>query len=119
MTDLEITKLCAQAMGFTAETNWGPICQIRVDHGVGIHLRFGNTTSSYFTQDYNPLHDDAQAMALVKKFCIEIHCRTDRNGWYAGLVESDGMTPNVDLNRAICECVAKMQEKRSNDIGER
>ena len=85
MTDLEITRLCADAM----------------------------LPDIYLHPKFDPLHDDAQAMALVKKFGIEIHSRTDRNGWYAGINEEDEMTPHADLNRAICECVAKMQQAKA------
>ena len=101
MTYLEITKLCAEAMGF------GNLAMTPFTDSQGrqrLVLENGKT--------YWPLHDDAQAMALVKKFGIEIHCRTDRNGWYVGIIESDGMVPHVDLNRAICECVAKMQKAK-------
>ena len=97
MTDLEITRLCAAAMGLPEWPDGGHDCRpVGGDH-----------------RDYwQPLHDDAQAMALVKKFGIEIHCRTDRNGWYAGIVESDGMVTHSDLNRAICVCVAAMQAEK-------
>ena len=47
MTDLELTKLCAEAMGIEISP---------VRHGDGDFSL------------YDPLHDDAQAMALVKKF---------------------------------------------------
>ena len=53
--------------------------------------------------------DDAQAMALVKQFGLDIHCRTDRNGWYVGVNGGDWMVPHADLNAAIAECVAKIQ----------
>ena len=62
---------------------------------------------------YDPLHDDAQAMALVKKFKLDIdygqgvewhvsdqHSDSEYEGYHSAM--------NPDLNRAICECVAKM-----------
>ena len=76
--------------------------------GGPLKLRTYPEGSSY-TVVYDPLNDDAQAMALVKKFGIEIHCRTDRNGWYAGIYWENGMVSHSDLNRAICETVAKLQ----------
>ena len=78
LNDDEVTKSCAEAMGWTS--------------------RF---------VDYDPLHDDAQCMALVKKFNINI-C------WHEINIPSN-FQPTIymwlrdDLNRAICECVADMQ----------
>jgi hypothetical protein len=90
VTDLEMTKLCAEAMGFH------PLAEMLI------------------SGKYDPLHDDAQAMALVKKYLIEIHYW---NGWRCGLVNDctetthtlGHNTHNTDLNRAIVECVARMQ----------
>ena len=101
MTDLKITRLCAEAMGLEFKVAQELYCS-------------WNAPLEIWTKDgsYNPLYDDAEAMALVKKLGIEIHCRTDRNGWYVGIVDSDGMTPDGDLNRAICLCVAAMQQAK-------
>ena len=52
MTDLEMIKKCSERMGFECVESDGFII-------------VGRTT-------YNPLHDDAQAMALVKKFKLRI-----------------------------------------------
>ena len=80
MTDLEITLLCAEAMGYKP--------------GEHYHWR--------------PLHDDAQAMALVKKFRLNIHAHDEQ--WKVEEWGDDGaMALHETLNRAICECVAKMQ----------
>jgi hypothetical protein len=84
--DLEMTKLCAQAMGW-----------VKTEKG----------------DDFDPLHDDAQAMALVKKFeltIIRLYSQDDPT-W---LVSTPGWvnkfeSKHSDLNRAIVECVAKMQ----------
>ena len=82
MTDPEITKLCAEAMGF------------------------GTFKDDESPSGYNPLHDDAQAMALVKKF-VRVIVRRKEGDWSINL---DGAR-NVNLNRAICETVAKMRQK--------
>jgi hypothetical protein len=61
---------------------------------------------------YNPLHDDAQAMALVKKFELGLGRGKDRS-WIAHTTREAGTfchSSNNDLNRAICECVAKMRK---------
>lgn len=81
MTDLEITTLCAQAMGVPLMGSNVPL--------------------------WNPLHDDAQAMALVKKFphlCLppltDMVCDCVSRGLRTGI--------RYDLNRGICRAVAAM-----------
>jgi len=58
--------------------------------------------------DYDPLHDDAQAMALVKKLRLSVEYQGVPSGfnWH---VMSAMVSSSADLNRAIVECVAKMQ----------
>jgi hypothetical protein len=65
--------------------------------------------------DYNPLRNDAQAMALVKKFRLEVDTSIIANDDEWGVIScSDGMVVEqsiaTDLNRAIVECVAKMRK---------
>ena len=104
MTDLEMTRLCAEAMGYSDVRKKG-------DH---VHeRRLGKTMPGI----YWPIDDDAQAMALVKKFQADICWGADEpNGilgnWYCDIgpnTVSSYKTSNSNLNRAICECVAKMQ----------
>ena len=91
MTDLEITRLCAIAYG------------ISVDGMGGILLPLSA---------FDPLHDDAQAMALVKKFKLDLWWPfSDAPEWHCADINSK-YTHNADLNRAICECVAKMQAEK-------
>lgn len=94
MTDLEMTKLCAEAMGW----NWKEHGSLFISSGTGPW------------EAYDPLHDDAQAMALVKKFDLMVSPKLlQRPRWFV----SDGTLGrggySVDLNRAIVECVAKLQ----------
>mgnify|MGYP001617981049 CR=1 FL=1 len=89
MTDLEMTKLCAEAMGL--EIFWAEALPITAPKGC----------------PYDPLHDDAQAMALVKKFHIALGWNDP--GWGAFGQHDKRWVNNPDLNRAIVECVAKMQ----------
>ena len=93
MTDLELTRLCAEAMFDRLE--W--------------EQRLFN---------YDPLHDDAQAMALVKKFRLLIELNPNILGRQVRVSGSeiasdippfDKCNYETALNRAICECVAKMQ----------
>ena len=53
MTDLEMVKLCAKAMGFKPSSK---------PRHKGIYCRKGS-----YVVKFDPLQDDAQAMALMKK----------------------------------------------------
>ena len=79
MTDLEMTRLCAEAMGFK------PVSTTTGETAVLCAAMGGLKHDFYF----DPLHNDAQLMALVKKF------------------------PILDLNRAMVERVAKMQAAKA------
>lgn len=101
MTDLEITKLCAEAMEISG-----------LQHTTGDDF----LRETYTLHAYDPLHDDAQAMALVKKMNVHLEppWTGDKVPSWEAYIESDEDSPNwiksdPDLNRAICECVAKMQ----------
>lgn len=103
MTDLEMTKLCAEAMGYSFAVFEGQVMW----HG---------------KNPYDPLSDDAQAMALLKKFHLRVswgyaEARGAPDGTLPVMVNPGGAEPpfgvhEYDLNRAIVECVARMQEKR-------
>ena len=114
MTDLELTKACAEAMGFRiASSTLAPYTQhpkssVRVAEG------------KKATRWYDPLHDDAQAMALVKRVKLRV-LRCDEefpevigssgiHEWHVFDInsENEGFY-HEDLNRAICECVAKIK----------
>lgn len=102
MTDLEMTKLAAQATDYKLvypDDQTLPVC-IESIRGAG---------------RYDPLHDDKQAMALVKKFGLMIDTMADRClGWMVCDPDAseDDRTVDVDLNRAIVRCVAHMQERK-------
>jgi len=107
MTNLEITKLAAEAMGYRVD-EWD------VEHGKGWWSHLPAQHGVW----YNPLHDDAQAMALVKKlrpanlsyniFAGKWSIHTLRDPETGKQFEAF----DSDLNRAICECVARMQEAK-------
>ena len=101
MTDLEMTRLCAKAMGYTDFRN----------HGRD-EIRFACSVAE-LRPPYNPLHDDAQAMALVKKFKLDAYGRDGHwDVWLVGTRFDDRHFAYSDnLNRAIVECVAKAQAK--------
>lgn len=81
MTDAEITKRCAEAMGLD-------------DRKLAI------LESGFSGRRYDPLHEDADAFALLKKY----------PGWCLGAmtIELEREPDKRDFNRAICECVANM-----------
>ena len=101
MTDLEITRLCAEAMH---EDKWGEH-KGRIAYPDYSAVDVNETGPTMHT--YDPLHDDAQAMALVKK--MGLHIEPEDQHWTVAPAESDAWSESVDLNRAICKCVAKMQ----------
>ena len=97
MNDLDITRLCAEAMGLTVVMQLG-------------EWRFPRTQSEHSL--YDPLHDDAQAMALVKRFA-KVIVRRKGGDWSVNL----DCARASDLNRAICECVARMQQAKGGGNG--
>ncbi len=128
MDDLEMTKLCAEAMGWK---HLGPVGNAAPKPGepdpVGRWcLSGGNDWWVNPTGDDvcapclglpDPLHDDAAAMALVKRFRLDISQRdsdTDKHNdlWDVTPPDENNGTVNADLNRAVCLCVAKLQAGR-------
>lgn len=107
MTDLEMNRLCAEAMGWRAEpTNNGYLLKEASGEFLG-------GIGTWFVKGYDPLHDDAQAMALVKRFNIDTsHCENahtgNPDGWIVFLAGESA--ESQDLNRAIVECVAKTRK---------
>jgi len=118
MTDLEMTRLCAEAMGLRCKEVGDPF-------GDGENLLMICARPSSNDSLYDPLDDDAQAMALVKEMSIQIH-HHGFAGAKASLVTVIGRmrlddhptkVTATDLNRAIVECVAKMRLSSSTTQG--
>jgi hypothetical protein len=103
MNDLEMTRLCAEAMGLRIVDDFSD-CHPSVS-GVEIEIspRIASTR-------YDPLHNDAQAMALAKRFKLNIGQLSDGKFCKVFVMEPYAEGESTDLNRAICECVAKMQQ---------
>ena len=116
MDDLTITRLCAEAMGWQHKT-------IAILDG---RKKIGDTF--YVLRDispkgewhpYDPLHDDAQAMALVKKCSLSIIAGEKPGGGLTGnwgIIPPGVLSPKhwqPDLNRAICECVSRMMKAKN------
>jgi len=106
MTDLELTRLCAAAMGLSYEEfGAGDKAELMIPRW---------PTATAHVMRYDPLHDDAQVMALVKKLGLQIsYYRTaNKPDWRA--VSNDGLhsVHHKNLNRAICVCAAETQARR-------
>lgn len=99
MSDLEITKLCAEAMGNI---------QFRDGGFYRLHDGAGMTEPAWFEFIYAPLTHDEQAMALLKKFPIAIGV-VRGGGWIVACDATGGWRQYANLNRGIVECVAKLQ----------
>lgn len=105
--DLELTTLCALAMGWDVKTS-------KDTRGVDHVLR---RMPQDHMQDcwcvFDPLNDDAQAMTLVKKFPIVIAESGDSKVW-VGLFNTKIGTfcDREQLNRAVVECVANIQKEK-------
>lgn len=100
LSDLDKIKLCAEAV-------------LRLQ-GIGYGEADGKLWYGPYELEYDPLHDDAQAMALVKKF----HLQCDFDGdwkveyWAQDPEEGYSEAESTDLNRAIVECCARAQAAR-------
>ena len=107
MTDLEITKACAEAMGYQRIAH----CQL-ARPGIEPDKVSVSKTGTSMDEQYAPLHDDAQAMALVKKFELRIGRTVMGDRWYVDdNPYGDYACVDENLNRAICERIVKMKVK--------
>ena len=101
MTDLEITKLCAEAMGYQLSYEW----HFHFPPGISVGTGKGDL------ERYNPLHDDVQCMALVKRLGLNVEWIPESAHMRARWLVSTryASAAETDLNRAVCSCVAQMQ----------
>lgn len=106
MNDHEMTMLCAAALGldFSNEDSHG---------NAGQHVFYYNKYG--VLTEFDPLCNDAQAMALVRHLKLAVAYEL---GHWEAWNHLDNSHPShivggdEDLNRAIVECVAKMQLAR-------
>lgn len=97
MSELDLIERCAKAMGFRThrvsdKVFYCPDEQTSIPKGI-----------------WNPLKDDFQAMAMVKKLGINFTAPTsDDKQWYAWTYRQGEIAEHASLNRALCECVAKL-----------
>src|SRR4051812_36511137 len=102
MGDLELVKRCAELMEV----------EVTFTHHAN-KFRLGTDKSPFGW--YDPLTDDAQAMALVKKLKLDIEpCWDGSEGdWMVSVWATDknvrvNYTHDENLNRAIVRCVAAL-----------
>ena len=96
MTNLEITKLCAEAMGIPHT-----VCADRYKVNFVEILDHRNPGNG---GEYDPINNDAQAMKIIKEFpYIAI------KAMQAELEKTP--IENCDFNMAICEYIAKMKQE--------
>ena len=107
MTDLEITKLCAEAMGLDR------LAELRPGIFTGKRERFDAREGEYRIL-YDPLLNDAQAMSLVKRLRLQV--LNFPNHWAVGKEQMHAFQDDKDLNRAICLCVAEMQARKNRSV---
>jgi len=103
MTDLEITALCADSIEIAVFE--------REDFSGRFEIRHTNGTSTI----YDPLHDDSQAMELMKKHHVLVQpfsYAPNDEYWRAFADYQKYFGSGTTANRAICECVAKMQQAK-------
>lgn len=106
MSDIEVTKLCAEAMGLSYKTS--DECEDVFPGSIGLYDKGSNMWHS----SYNPLWNDAQAFALVKK--LRLHISETRSGdWHVCRGVDYDETNDPDLNRAVCICVARLQSAKA------
>lgn len=106
MTDLEMTKLCAVEMGLRLLPAYPPF-HVLANGRDWNGLMLSSDGKYLFIESgaYDPLTDDAQAMALVKKLGISVR-KTDPDMWDAWIPLQPADGSNANLNRAIVECAS-------------
>ena len=95
MNDLDATRLCAEAMGFP-NVHIATACR-------GTQYVKHTSRSITANTEYRPLHDDAQAFALVKRFPMQTLPAME--AW----IRTNAVH---ELNRCIVYTVAVMQKER-------
>ena len=109
MTDAEITRACAVAMGLR-EILYRDGQPYAKHPESALRMAEGRKATHW----YDPLHNDAQMVGLVKKLFIEILVdgpvgRSEDWTWTARI--GDCITHGHDLNRAVCVCVARLAKE--------
>jgi hypothetical protein len=103
MGDLEMVKACAEAMGIA----------VTLTDGKYYLSERPDPYSPIFTR-YDPLQFDAQAMALVKRFRLDIASGSKSATLWAVMLGANQCVDH-DLNRAIVRCVARLAGQKEGE----
>lgn len=115
MTDLEMMNRCAEAMGIelVRDKRTGEL-----DRMAG---RIYYINPNGHPRPYDPLEDDAQAMALLKRFKdstegahIDGMPDGEETGWTV-CIGGHCVSEEPDLSRAIVSCCARMQAEKGRE----
>ena len=106
MTDIELVKRCAERMGIEVHL----IAEPEFHYADCPYYEIPELSEAP-NEKYDPLHDDAQAMQLVKKFGIQL--TQNKRDLYWKAVVHVGIGCFVEgghsyLNRAIVTCIANL-----------
>lgn len=108
MSDTELTKACADAEGIE-------VTLYKAGEPASMYSCWLTRDENGPWREYAPLHDDAQAMALVRKFRLDVEpCFEGDEGewmvsqWIDNAGRRTGFVHDESLNRAICLCVARL-----------
>lgn len=113
LSDLEITKLCAKAMGTPMS-----VVEPQMLWPTGVMLA---PAERELMRPYDPLHDDARAAALDEVILRDNHgffitdrvfIRYERSSGCNTFETRRDMLKAENRRRAKCECVAKMQKAK-------
>ena len=106
LSDLEIVRLCAEAMDLTPyRAVSGGVIQHCSESGIYV---VSDRDARGYTE-YDPLHDRAQCFELVEKLklTVDFFAKEWTAMSHSPLYVRDASSDN--LNRAICECAARVQ----------
>lgn len=106
MTDKELNAACAVAMGY--KVSWDTHIAPPAHHKDAVRVSEGKKAPKW----YDPLHNDAQAMELLKQFPLDVFYPRRENGKHHVFWRVLSDVESDDLNRAIVRCVAQVQAEK-------
>ena len=127
LSDLQITRLCAEAIGYEVEPfeeagprhflvrNGDKDCDADLLYGIGEGL---------ILPQYDPLHDDAQCMALedwlIERGYLSFRRYEMRFNPFTREITQEQViacSNKQERRRAICLCVARMEQQNDRSNG--
>jgi len=108
MTDLELTKACAEAMGIHLAEH----CGDKLPQWA--HRAWPDPDDNKGLYGYDPLHDKAQCLSLIETFHMTITRVDSIDGYWRARAWVGSLSYEADansLNRAVCTAVANRPAK--------